>query len=362
MLGVWILAALKPDKTPSTTVWFVEESKTVVVASGPTVSITAAVVSVKSLISAAVVGVTLVTTSTGLLKAILVKTETSSVVIVFTTSAVEGVIVDTASASDGVKSLNTLWVVGVIVETTATKLGFTRADIASEVEVIDPTTVTVFKVTSDTAEVNPGVISFITLSVAGVKLVIASTEEVVRALTTLALWKAIEVTAFEVVWAIDDITETGDTLDTKLALLVVEVILDTTLVLVWLKPVSTVLGVTAKEVTTGVVNWFILLITFALPRFKLLTRFTELVVKADIALVVVVTILACCKTDVGTIETPRLCITLTVEKSLTATTEEFSPKPGREISLIWLPLLFKKFCKLLLHLQLHLFLWHLGQI
>ena len=362
MLGVWILAALKPDKTPSTTVWFVEESKTVVVASGPTVSITAAVVSVKSLISAAVVGVTLVTTSTGLLKAILVKTETSSVVIVFTTSAVEGVIVDTASASDGVKSLNTLWVVGVIVETTATKLGFTRADIASEVEVIDPTTVTVFKVTSDTAEVNPGVISFITLSVAGVKLVIASTEEVVRALTTLALWKAIEVTASEVVGVIDDTTEIDDTPDTKLALLLDIVILDKALVVAWLIPLTIVLGVTAKEVTTGVVSWFMLLIIFALLKLKLFTMFTELVVKDDRALVVVVTILACCITDVGTIETPRLCITLTVEKSLTATTEEFSPKPGREISLIWLPLLFKKFCKLLLHLQLHLFLWHLGQI
>ena len=322
MLGVWILAALKPDKTPSTTVWFVEESKTVVVASGPTVSITAAVVSVKSLISAAVVGVTLVTTSTGLLKAILVKTETSSVVIVFTTSAVEGVIVDTASASDGVKSLNTLWVVGVIVETTATKLGFTRADIASEVEVIDPTTVTVFKVTSDTAEVNPGVISFITLSVAGVKLVIASTEEVVRALTTLALWKAIEVTASEVVGVIDDTTEIDDTPDTKLALLLDIVILDKALVVAWLIPLTIVLGVTAKEVTTGVVSWFMLLIIFALLKLKLFTMSTELVVKDDRALVVVVTILACCITDVGTIETPRLCITLTVEKSLTATTEE----------------------------------------
>ena len=46
-----------------------------------------------------------------------------------------------------------------------------------------------------------------------------------------------------------------------------------------------------------------------------------------------VNILACCNTDAGTVETPRLCITLTVEESLTAITEVDSPNPGREISL-----------------------------
>jgi len=69
----------------------------------------------------------------------------------------------------------------------------------------------------------------------------------------------------------------------------------------------------------------------------------------------VVNILACCNTDAGTVETPRLCITLTVEESLTAITEVDSPNPGREISLTSLPFSFKKSCKLFLYLQLHLF-------